>query len=92
MNVLTVVEDCTKQSTDIVVDLSISGEYVARVLNQAGRFRCAPHAICADQGPEFTDKALNQRAYAQGVQWKPIALDKPTQNSFIESFQWPLSR
>lgn len=83
---LTIVDDFTKESVDLVVDHSISGIYVSRVLDQAAQFRGYPHAIRTDQGPEFTCKALDQWAYQHGVQLKLIEPGKPTQNAFIESF------
>lgn len=86
LKVLTIVDDFTKESIDIVVDRSIPGAYVARVLEQAVRFRGAPRVIRTDQGPEFTGKALDQWAYGRGVQLKLIQPGKPTQNAFIESF------
>lgn len=57
---LTIVDDFTRESVDIVVDHGISGWYVAQVLDQAVRFRGLPTAIRIDQGPEFAGKALNQ--------------------------------
>lgn len=39
-----------------------------------------------DQGPEFTSRALDQWAYANGVTLKLIQAGKPTQNAYIESF------
>lgn len=83
---LTIVDDFTKESVDIVVDHGISGLYVTRVLDQAIRFRGLPIAIRTDQGPEFTGKALDQWAYRNGVQLKLIEAGKPTQNAYIESF------
>ena len=83
---LTIVDDFTKESIDIVVDHGISGLYVARVLDQAARFRGYPKAIRTDQGPEFTSRALDQWAYAKGVTLKLIQAGKPTQNAYIESF------
>jgi putative transposase len=83
---LTIVDDFTKESVDLVVDHSISGIYVSRVLDQAAQFRGYPRAIRTDQGPEFTCKALDQWAYQHGVQLKLIQPGKPTQNAFIESF------
>jgi transposase InsO family protein len=53
--------------TFIVVDHGISGQYVARVLDRAGRFRELPRVIRTDQGPEFTGKALDQWAYERGI-------------------------
>lgn len=86
IKVLTVVDDCTKEAVDLVVDFGISGHYVTRILDQAARFRGYPKAIRTDQGPEFTGRALDQWAYQHGVQLKLIQPGKPTQNAFIESF------
>jgi putative transposase len=83
---LTIVDDFTKESIDIVVDHSIPGLYVTRVLDQAIAFRGCPRAIRTDQGPEFTGRALDQWAYRHGVELTLIAPGKPTQNAFIESF------
>lgn len=86
IKVLTIVDDFSKESVDLVADFGISGHYVTRVLDQAARFRGYPKAIRTDQGPEFTGKALDQWAYKHGVQLKLIQAGKPTQNAFIESF------
>lgn len=83
---LTIVDDFTKESVDIVADHGISGQYVTRVLDRAARFRGLPAAIRTDQGPEFTGHALDQWAYRNGVQLKLIEPGKPTQNAYIESF------
>jgi len=83
---LTIVDDFTKQSVDIVADRSITGQYVTRVLDRIGQFWGLPKAIRTDQGPEFTSKALDQWAYRNGVQLKLIQPGKPTQNAYIESF------
>lgn len=83
---LTIVDDFTKESIDIVADHGISGHYVTRVLDHAARFRGLPTAIRTDQGPEFTGHALDQWAYRNGVQLKLIEPGKPTQNAYIESF------
>lgn len=82
---LTVVDDFTKEAVEIV-DHGISGLYVARALDRAARFRGYPKAVRTDQGPEFTSRALDQWAYANGVTLKLIQAGKPTQNAYIESF------
>lgn len=82
---LTVVDDFTKEAVDIVADHGISGLYVARALDRAARFRGYPKAVRIDQGPEFTSRALDQWAYANGVTLKSIQAGKPTQNAYIES-------
>ena len=83
---LTIVDDFTKESVDLVIDHSVPGQYVTRVLDQAARFRGFPEAIRTDQGPEFTGNALDQWAYQNGVRLKLIEPGKPTQNAYIESF------
>ncbi len=57
-----------------------------RALDRAARFRGYPKAVRTDQGPEFTNRALDQWAYANGVTLKLIQAGKPTQNAYIESF------
>ena len=86
IKILCIVDDCTKESIDLVFDFGISGQYVTRVLDQAARFRGYPTAIRTDQDPEFTGRALDQWAYKHGVQLKLIQAGKLTQNAFIESF------
>ncbi|KGS05994.1 transposase family protein [Burkholderia sp. ABCPW 111] len=83
---LTIVDDFTKEAVDIVVDHGISGLYVARELDMATRFRGYPKALRTDQGSEFTSRALDRWAYANGVTLKLIQAGKPTQNAYIESF------
>jgi putative transposase len=86
IKILTIVDDFTKESLDLVVAHSISGDYVARVLDAIAQFRGYPSAIRTDQGPEFTSKALDQWAYENRVALKLIQPGKPTQNAYIESF------
>uniref|UniRef100_UPI00242FE269 integrase core domain-containing protein n=1 Tax=Pandoraea pnomenusa TaxID=93220 RepID=UPI00242FE269 len=50
------------------------------------RFAGGITALRTDQGPEFTSRALDQWAYANGVTLKLIQAGKPTQNAYIESF------
>jgi putative transposase len=83
---LNIVDDCTKEAVDIVVDHSITGDHVVRVLERAAQFRGLPAAIRTDQGPEFTSRALDQWAYRNGVELKLIQPGKPTQNAYVESF------
>jgi putative transposase len=83
---LNIVDDFTKEAVDIVLEHSITGAYVTRILERAALFRGLPGAIRTDQGPEFTGKALDQWAYRNGVELKLIEAGKPTQNAYIESF------
>lgn len=83
---LTVADDFTHESIDIMVDHGISGGYVVRVLEQAARFRGYPRAIRTDGGPEFTSRAFLGWAHAKGIEHILIEPGKPTQNAYIESF------
>jgi len=83
---LTIVDDFSKEAIDIVVDHGISGLYVTRVLDRAGRFRGLPLCIRTDQGPEFTGKALDKWAYENRLELRMIEAGKPTQNAYVESF------
>lgn len=83
---LTIVDDFTKEAIELLLDHSITGDYVTRALDQVVRFRGAPRAIRTDQGPEFTGRALDQWAYRNGVDLKLIEPGKPTQNAYVESF------
>jgi len=83
---LTVVDDCTKEAVEIVVARRINGQAVADALEAVCRFRGYPATIRTDQGPEFTGRALDQWAHANGVKLVLTQPGKPTQNAYIESF------
>jgi putative transposase len=83
---LTVVDDGTREAVCIAVDRRIDGRAVAEALDAVCRFRGYPKAIRTDQGPEFTGRALDQWAAANGVNLLLIQAGKPTQNAYIESF------
>jgi len=87
LKLLTIVDTYTREALAIEVDTSISGERVARVLDQviAGR-GAQPGEIVMDNGPEMTSRALDQWAYERGIRLRFIAPGKPVQNAFIESF------
>jgi putative transposase len=86
IRVLTIVDEYSKLCPALEVDTSLSGVRVARTLDRAIELYGKPKLIVMDNGPEFTSKALDQWAYARGVQLHWIAPGKPTQNGFCESF------
>jgi putative transposase len=87
LKLLTVVDTFTRESLAIEVDTSISGERMARVLDQVIAERGAqPEEIVMDNGPEMTSRALDQWAYERGIRLRFIAPGKPVQNCYIESF------
>lgn len=80
------VDDFTKECLTVTVTFSISGAQVTRILDGIALFRGYPTTIRTDQGPEFTCRALDQRAFEHGVELRLIQPGKPTQNGFIRSF------
>ena len=83
---LTVADDFSHESVDIVVDYGISGEYVTRVLDRAALFRGYPRAVRTDNGPEFTSRVFMAWAQAHGIRHILIQPGRPMQNGYIESF------
>ena len=82
--VLNVVDDFSRECVLQVVDLSISGQRLARELSHLGGR--LPRTIVCDNGPELTSKAMFFWAREAGVKLHFIQPGKPTQNAFVESF------
>ena len=87
---LTVVDQFSRQCPTIVVDTSISGQRVTRVLEELAELTGLPQVIVTDNGPEFTSKAMLCWAEQRGVRLHFIDPGKPTQNGYIESFNGKL--
>jgi putative transposase len=83
---LAVIDEWSRESLAIEVDVSITGERVKRVLERLASGRGLPAVIQSDNGPEFTGRVLDQWAYERGVKLQFIEPGKPIQNAFIESF------
>jgi putative transposase len=86
IKLLTVADDFSHECVDIAVDYGIGGQSVARLLDQAARFRGYPQIVRTDNGPEFTSRAFMGWAQARGIRHLLIDPGKPMQNAFIESF------
>jgi len=86
LRTLNVVDDFTRECLAIEVDTSLSGCRVTRVLERLVRERGMPGCVVADNGPEFTGRAVDQWAYARGLRLEFIDPGRPTQNASIESF------
>jgi putative transposase len=84
--VLNIVDDYSRECVGQVVDTSISGQRVARCLDQLIAKRGHPGTLVCDNGPEFTSKALFLWSQRTGVALHFIQPGKPTQNAFVESF------
>jgi putative transposase len=83
---LTIVDCFTRESPAIVIDTSLPGARVVRVLDAIALQRGLPQTIVMDNGPELTSRVLDQWAYEHGVELRFIDPGKPVQNAFIESF------
>ncbi|AIO53560.1 integrase core domain protein [Burkholderia mallei] len=83
---LTVVDDFTKEAVDIVVDHGISGSVCRSGIGPCSSLPWLSQGGANRPGTEFTSRALDQWAYANGVTLKLIQAGKPTQNAYIESF------
>jgi putative transposase len=84
--ILSVVDDCTRESLCLVADTSLSGGRVIRELEAVIARRGLPVQCVSDNGPEFTSVALLRWAQSLGLDWRYIDPGKPQQNAFIESF------
>jgi transposase InsO family protein len=83
---LTVVDDCTHEAVAVHPDRSMSGAYVARILDRLKQERGLPKVIRSDNGSEFCGKAMLIWAHENGVALRFIEPGKPNQNAYVESF------
>ena len=83
--VLNIVDDFSREMIGQLVSVSISGQQVARFLNELVEQRGKPKNLVCDNGPEFTSKAMFFWSEDSGVKLSFIQPGKPTQNAFVES-------
>lgn len=83
---LTVVDNFSRECLAIHAGKSLKGEDVVRIM-EALR---VPVRIQVDNGSEFISKSLDKWAYEHGVTMDFSRPGKPTDNSFIESFNGSL--
>jgi putative transposase len=86
LRVFNVVDDFTRECVLQIVDFSISGERLCRELDRLADTRPLPRTIVCDNGPELTSKAMFLWSQRVGLKLHFIQPGKPTQNSFVESF------
>jgi transposase InsO family protein len=84
--VLNIVDDVTRRCLASIADTSISGVRVARELSILIARHGKPGVIVSDNGTELTSNAILAWAAEAGVHWHYIALGKPMQNAYVESF------
>jgi len=83
---LNIVDDHSRECPGQLVELSISGERLARFLNDLAKLRPLPESLVMDNGPELTSKAMFEWAQANRVALHFIEPGKPMHNAFVESF------
>ncbi len=84
--ILNIIDDFSRVCVDPIIDLSISGERLARYLNQLAEMRGLPKSIVLDNGPEMTSKALFFWRQKTKVKLHFIQPSRPIQYAFVESF------
>ena len=82
---VTVVDRWSRQSPILEAASSMSGRGVGEALDRVLGDGAAPRSITVDHGTEFMSHALEDWAFARGVQldFRP---GKPVENAFIEAF------
>ena len=83
---LTVVDYVTHEVIAVPVGHSMGGEHLTRALDAVCSLRGKPQVIRADNGPEFTGKAVMMWAHRQEIELRLIEPGKPNQNVYVESF------
>ena len=86
IRILNIVDDFSRVCVGQLVDLSISGSRMARLLDELKETRGLPKTLVLDNGPEMTSKAMFFWSRQHGVKLHFIQPGKPTQNAFVESF------
>jgi len=86
LRLLCVTDEFTRESLAIEVGGSFRCERVCAVLDALIAVRGTPEMLRMDNGPEFVALALRGLCYRQGIWAGFIALGKPWQNGFAESF------
>ena len=86
LRILNVVDDFSRACVGQLVDTSITGQRLARYLEELGAKRGLPRTIVLDNGPEMTSKAMFFWSQEAGVRLHFIQPGKPTRNAIVERF------
>jgi len=84
--VLTIVDDFTRECPGLAVGSSLPAQRVTRFLDEVAGLTGYPEQIRVDNGPEFLSREFASWALKRGIAIQYIRPGKPTDNSFIESF------
>lgn len=86
IRILTIVDSYTRECPALLVDTSLSGQQVTRLLERVIEQRGRPRALRCDNGPEFTSRHFIGWCEANGITLIHIQPGKPMQNGYVESF------
>jgi putative transposase len=84
--ILNLVDDFSRECVAQIVDFSISGQRLARLLDDIACVRPLPKTLVCDNGSELTSKAMFFWSRRTKTTLHFIQPGKPTQNAFVESF------
>jgi len=88
--VLLIIDDFTRSCPGMAVSSSLPAKRVTRFLDEIAYISGYPERIRVDNGPEFISQDFNSWARKRGIEIQYIRPGKPTDNSFIESFNGKL--
>lgn len=83
--ILNIIDEYSRELVGQLVSTSISGQQVARFLDELAESRQLPRQVVCDNGTEFTSKAMFFWSKKTQVRLSFIQPGKPTQNAFCES-------
>ena len=87
---LTIVDVFSREALAIEVGKRFGAEHVVASLNRLVVQRCAPRYLFVDNGSEFSGRLLDLWAYHHQVRIDFSRPGKPTDNSFVETFNGSL--
>ena len=84
--ILVVLDVFSRECLGLLVETSIGGTRVTRLLDELVAVHGKPEVLVTDNGPEFRGKALDEWGHRNGVKLHFIRPGKPVENAFVESF------
>jgi putative transposase len=90
LKILTIVDEYTRESLDLVVARSITAQAVIAALARLVALRGAPESIRSDNGPEFIAAAVRTWLARVHVGTLFVAPGSPWENAYIETFNGKL--
>jgi putative transposase len=86
LNILTLTDECTRESLAIEVATHMGAQHVIQVLERIVRVRGTPAYLRSDHGPEFVALAVQQWRLQRHIQTAYIEPGRPWHNAYGESF------